>query len=73
MYGLVGPAGLPESVSRPLGVAIEAALRSPELASRFDQFAGVPLPGSSAVFSAYVRSELERWLPVIKRGNITLE
>ena len=73
MYGLVGPAGLPESVSKPLGAAIEAALKSPELASRFDQFAGVPLPGTSAAFASYVRSELDRWLPVIKRGNITLD
>ena len=73
MYGLVGPAGLPELVSRPLGVAIDAALRSPELASRFDQFAGVPLPGPSMAFTSYLRGELERWAPVIKRGNIKLE
>ena len=73
VYGVVGPAGLPEAVSRPLAAAIDAALKSPELTARFDQFAGVPVPGTSAAFASYVRGEFDRWLPVIKRGNITLE
>jgi tripartite-type tricarboxylate transporter receptor subunit TctC len=73
MYGVVGPAGLTDAVSKQLGAAIDAALKSPELASRFDQFAGVPVPSSSAAFSAYLKGESERWLPVIRKGNIVLE
>ena len=57
VYGVVGPAGLPEAVSRPLAAAIDAALKSPELTARFDQFAGVPVPGTSAAFASYVRGE----------------
>ena len=73
MYGLVAPPGLPEAVSRQLVAAIDAALKSPELASRFDQFSGVPIPSTGAAFSTYLRGEHDRWLPVIRKGNITLE
>ncbi len=73
MYGIVAPAGLPEAVSRLLNQAIDSALKSPELISRFDQFSGVAIPSTSAAYAAYLKSETDRWLPVIRRGNIVLE
>ena len=73
MYGIVAPAGLPEAVSRLLNQAIDSALKSPELISRFDQFSGVAIPSTSAAYAAYLKSESDRWLPVIRKGNIVLE
>lgn len=73
MYGIVAPVGLPEPVSRVLTQAIDAALKSPELMAKFDQFAGVAVPSTPAAYASYLRSEIDRWLPVIRKGNITLE
>jgi tripartite-type tricarboxylate transporter receptor subunit TctC len=73
VYGLVAPPGLPEPVARQLSQALDAALRSPELVQRFDQFAGVASPTTGAEYAAYLRGELARWMPVIRAGNIKLE
>ena len=72
-YGLVAPPGLPEPIARHLGQALDAALRSPDLVQRFDQFAGIATPTTGAEYATYLRSELARWMPVIRAGNIKLE
>jgi len=48
-------------------------LRSPDLTQRFDQFSGIPTPSTGAEFSTYLKSEMNRWAPVIRKGNIVLE
>jgi len=72
-YGLVAPAGLSDAIMRELVPAIDAALKSPELVARFDQFSGVSSPTTSAMYTAYLRNEYARWLPVIQKSNIRLE
>ena len=53
--------------------AIDTALRSPKLVEAFDQRAGIAEPSSGEQYAAYIRSEQERWLPVVRKGNIKLE
>lgn len=73
MYGIVAPPALPEPVAKQLTAAIDASLKSPELIKRFDQYAGVPAPSTSAEFRNYLKGEMDRWSPVIRKGKITLE
>jgi tripartite-type tricarboxylate transporter receptor subunit TctC len=72
-YGVVGPAKLSPEASTVLRRALDAALRSPKLAEAFDQRAGIPEPSTGEQYAAYVKSEQERWLPVVRKGNIRLE
>lgn len=72
-YGLVAPAGLPPAVAKQLIQAITEALKSPELAKKFDFQAGIPDPSSGDQYAAYIKSEQTRWLPVIRKANIKLE
>lgn len=72
-YGLVAPAKLPADTAAALRCGIDEALRSPKLVERFDQLAGVPDPSTGDEYAAYVKSEQERWLPVVRKANIRLE
>ena len=70
---LNSPPGLPPATAAALNQAIGEALRSPELVAKFDLQAGIPEPSSGGEYATYLRSELARWQPVIRKGNIKLE
>ncbi|MGH8789590.1 MAG: Bug family tripartite tricarboxylate transporter substrate binding protein [Cupriavidus necator] len=72
-YGLVAPVGLPPAVAKQLTQAIAEALKSPEVAEKFDLQAGIPDASSGDQYAAYIKSERARWLPVIRQANIKLE
>ena len=70
-YGLVAPVGLPPAIAQQLKEAIGDALRSTLVAEKFDAQAGIPDASSGDEYAAYVKSERARWLPVIRKANIT--
>jgi tripartite-type tricarboxylate transporter receptor subunit TctC len=69
-YGVLLPAKTPAAVVNKLHAAIITALKTPEVIEPM-KFQGLDTIGSSpAEFSAYLKSETEKWAKVVKSANI---
>ena len=69
--GISAPKGTPQPVIDKLEVAL--ALRSPSMRQRLESQGFVVPPQGSKAYSAFVKSELERWTQVIKTAGIKAE
>jgi tripartite-type tricarboxylate transporter receptor subunit TctC len=69
-YGLMAPAGTPPDIIARLNREVNQALKSPDVLERFAAQGTEALGGSPEQAAAYVKQELERWGPVIKRASI---
>jgi tripartite-type tricarboxylate transporter receptor subunit TctC len=72
-YGLIGPAGLPKDVIDKLSTAINKALKSNAITTRFANDDAKAGGGSPADFAAMIKSEQERWSKVVKAAHIRIE
>jgi tripartite-type tricarboxylate transporter receptor subunit TctC len=72
--GLFAPAKTPKPIIDKLFAATIAVMRDPELQELFNKRA-VPmaLSAAPAEFDAYVRSEHQRWLKIIKDNNVRID
>jgi tripartite-type tricarboxylate transporter receptor subunit TctC len=71
--GLVGPAGLPRPVVERLADALAKTLARPDVRERFAK-AGTPVVERGPdEFAAFIRSENERWLPIIRASGAKIE
>lgn len=68
--GIVGPAGLPPTVLARLNQAYVGAMRDPAIVAKLRAQYMEPDPGTPEQFAAYLRGELAKWGPVIKRAGI---
>ena len=72
-FGAVAPAGTPAAVVAALNDAVVKAITSPDLAARFDAQGMRPLPMNPRQFAAFMRSEVDRWTPVVKASGAEVE
>ncbi len=72
-YGLVAPAATPQPVLAKLQSAAAEALRSTEVKDKLAAQSVIAVGNSSAEFSAYVKSEIERWGKVIAASGIKIK
>jgi tripartite-type tricarboxylate transporter receptor subunit TctC len=72
-YGIVAPKGLPQEIVNKLNVQINSALQSPELKNRLNNEGAVATPSTPEVFGKLIKSEIERWKPVIGSGRVTAQ
>jgi tripartite-type tricarboxylate transporter receptor subunit TctC len=72
-YGLVAPAATPQPVLAKLQTAAAEALRSAEVKDKLAAQSVIAVGNSSAEFSAYVKSEIDRWGKVIKEAGIKVK
>ena len=72
-YGIVAPAGTPPEIVRTLNTHVNKALASPEVATRLSGEGAEPTPDTPQAYGALIESEIKRWAPVIKAGNIRAE
>jgi len=70
--GFVAPAGIPADVQKKLSEAIVAALESPEAGERLAAMFMEPAGGTPEAFAQYMDEELQRWAPLIKRLNLSV-
>jgi len=71
--GLVGPAGMPAEIVARLASDLKKALAKPEVRERFLR-AGTPVvERGPEAFAAFIKSENERWLPLIKASGARIE
>jgi len=72
-YGLVAPAATPQPILAKLQAAAAEALHSAEVRDRLAAQSVIAVGNSSAEFSAYVKSEIERWGKVIASSGIKIK
>lgn len=71
--GLVGPVGLPASVVERLAAELRKALALSEVKARFASVGSEVQPRGPLEFSAYVKSEADRWADLIRKRKLQLD
>jgi len=69
-FGVLTVAGTPPDVVRRLNQEMVKILTSPEVKERFGNIGVEVVAGTPEHFSAFLKSEVERWARVIKEANI---
>jgi tripartite-type tricarboxylate transporter receptor subunit TctC len=72
-YGVFAPAGTPDRIVQKIASDLAAVLKEPAIRQKFDKMGVEPVGSDPKAFGAFVKSEYERWRPIIKNGNITLD
>jgi tripartite-type tricarboxylate transporter receptor subunit TctC len=72
-WGVAAPAGTPQPVIATLHKEITAVLSSDEVRKRFAAEGAVVVQMSTAEFTKFVETELEKWGKVVKEAKITAE
>ncbi len=70
MFGIIGPAGMPPDVVHKLNAEIVRIINTPQMQEKFTKQGVLPIAGSPAEFTAYMRTEQDKWAKVIKAANI---
>ena len=68
-YGVLAPAGTPQAVVMKLHAAVNRALRTPDLNERLLADGSEPSGILPDEFTAFIKSEIARWAPVIKASG----
>jgi putative tricarboxylic transport membrane protein len=72
-YGLLAPTGTPAPVLERLKRAVQAAQQDPAYVESLRKY-GIELSDTgSAAFAAYIKSESDRWSPIVKALGVTFE
>jgi tripartite-type tricarboxylate transporter receptor subunit TctC len=72
-HGLWAPRGTPKASIDKLVAALQAALRDPNVASKFAELGTEPEPqgrGTPEALRTHLKSEIEKWSPIIKKAGI---
>jgi len=72
-YGIVGPANLPESITKKLNDEINKVLAIPEVQSHFAAEAIVVMPMTPQQFGKYIADEITHWTAVARASKIEAE
>jgi tripartite-type tricarboxylate transporter receptor subunit TctC len=72
-FALVAPPGTPDAIAQKVSAEMAAALKQPEMRSRFLELGAEPQGGTPAQTAAFIKDEEARWRGVIKSANVTLE
>lgn len=72
-YGVLAPAATAKDIIARLNTEVTRALRTPDLADRLNSMAAEPAPGTPAEFSAFIRTEMDKWAKVVKAAKMTAE
>ena len=72
-WGLVAPAGTPKPVIDRLNAAFVAALKSPEVQSRFATLMAEPTPTTPEAFGSFMAAERAKYEPVVKASGAKVD
>ena len=68
-FGIVVPAGTPADVIAKLNSAFVTVLKDPDVVERIRALGAEPIPMTAAEFAAFIRSEIDKWLKVVRGGR----
>src|SRR6185503_1969704 len=69
-YGVFLPAGAAPALIDKLHAAVDATVRSPEVAKRFTELGADPQFGTPKEFAAYVAADMAKWAKVAKDAGL---
>lgn len=72
-YGIFLPAGAPAVLVERLHAAVDATVRSPDVARRFTELGADPQFGTPAEFAAYVADDLAKWARLAREAGLKAE
>ena len=72
-FGIFAPAGLPQPVAQRLNAEFVKVMREPDLKQRLASLGADPLTSSPEQFSAYLRSEIDKWAKVVKESGAKVD
>jgi tripartite-type tricarboxylate transporter receptor subunit TctC len=72
-FGLLAPAGTPAPIVERLSTEVNKILKSPEINARLTGMGANVMGTTPKEFSAFMKAEIEKWAPVVKRANIVLD
>jgi len=75
-HGLYAPKGTPSEVIEKLTRALQSALRDPALVQRFASLGTAPVVASRInpqSLRTHLKSEIDRWGPILKKAGVTAE
>lgn len=72
-FGVSAPAKTPDAIVERLNREILAILAMPEVKDRWDKLGASYKPMDPAAFTAFVKSEVERWRPVVAASGATAD
>lgn len=72
-FGLFAPAGTPPEIVRQLNAAATAALKTEAVQQSLAAMGDEPVGSSVADFTAFVKSEHQRWVQIIRAAGIKIE
>ena len=73
MFGLVAPGATPKALAAKISADTAAALRDPALRSRFAELGMDPVGSAPEEFGAFLRSEIDKWAPVVRASGAKAE
>jgi tripartite-type tricarboxylate transporter receptor subunit TctC len=71
--GVLAPAKTPAPILDKLNRELVRIAKLPETQERFNSLGYNPAPGTRAQYTAFIRSEIEKWRKVVKEAGIKLE
>jgi tripartite-type tricarboxylate transporter receptor subunit TctC len=72
-FGFFVPAKTPKEIVAKINADTNAALVYPAVKTRFEELGAVPKGSSEAELAAFLKSETDKWGPVIKDAQIKVE
>ncbi|HEX9522378.1 MAG TPA: tripartite tricarboxylate transporter substrate binding protein [Reyranella sp.] len=72
-FALVVPPGTPPAIVQKINADMAAALKLPDVRSRFLELGAEPQGDTAAATAAFIKAEEARWRDVIRSANVTLE
>lgn len=72
-HGLFAPAATPPAIVERLSVAVQEALREPEIKERLAKLGVTPVGSTPTAFARHIDEETARWNKVAKEAKISIE
>jgi tripartite-type tricarboxylate transporter receptor subunit TctC len=72
-YGIIAPPGTPVEIVRKLNEASHKAFASAEVREKLTALSAAATPGTPEEFTAFIRSEIARWAPVVKASGAKVD
>jgi tripartite-type tricarboxylate transporter receptor subunit TctC len=69
-YGIFLPIGAPQALIDRLHDAVDATIRSPDVAKRFTELGADPQFGTPQEFAAYVANDMAKWARVARDAGL---